>query len=65
MEKVTHSVESAVEGQSWFQWKVVGGAFGSDPGDPSYLTECQLPDGLSPARHPHDKRDGKQRCRCV
>lgn len=43
----------------------MGGAFWSNPGDLSYLTECQLPDSLSPASHPDDKRDGKQRCRCV
>ena len=45
--------------------ELVGGAFWSDPRYLTFLMECQLPDSLSPASHPDDRRDGNQRCRCV
>lgn len=39
---------------------MVGSAFWSDPRYLTFLTECQLPDSLSPASHPDDRRNGEQ-----
>lgn len=40
-------------------------AFGQTARDLTSLRKCQLPNNPSPASHPDDRRDEKQRCLCV